>query len=45
MRGKTKLEQSMELLQLGTYISYYLGILNGINPSPTPWVDWFKDNL
>lgn len=45
LTGKTKLEQSFEFLQLGAYITYYLGILNGKDPAPNPWVDWFKDKL
>lgn len=45
LTGKTKLEQSFEFLQLGTWITYYLGILNGKDPAPNPWVDWFKDKL
>lgn len=45
MRGKTKLEQVYELLVLGSFISFYLAILNGVNPTPIPWVDYFKDKL
>lgn len=45
LKGKTKFEQSIEVLQLGTYITYYLGILNKVNPSTNPYVDWFKKNL
>jgi glucose/mannose-6-phosphate isomerase len=41
----TKLGQSFELLQLGTWISYYLGILNKRNPATNPLVDWFKREL
>jgi len=42
---KTKLSQAFELLQLGTWISYYLGILNKVDPVSIPWVDWFKKEL
>lgn len=45
LNGKSKLEQSMELLQLGSYISYYLGILNQENPNNNEWVDYFKANI
>jgi len=41
----TKLEQSFEMLQLGSYISFYASILNGLDPSPIPWVDYFKKQL
>jgi glucose/mannose-6-phosphate isomerase len=41
----TKLEQVWEVIQLGAYTNFYLAILNGINPAPIPWVDYFKDQL
>ena len=43
--GKTKLEQSFEVLSFGEHVSFYLAILNGINPSPIPYVDYFKKKL
>ena len=45
LSGKTKITQSFELLQIGTWLSYYLGILNRVNPAANPWVDWFKKEL
>ncbi|MEK7557664.1 MAG: SIS domain-containing protein [Patescibacteria group bacterium] len=45
LRGKSKLEQSFEMLQFGTWISYYLGILNNVDPIKIPWVDLFKERL
>ena len=45
LKGATKLEQSFELLQLGSWISYYLGMLNSVDPVKIPWVDWFKKQL
>lgn len=42
---KTKLLQSFELLQYGTWLSYYLGILNDVNPAEVPFVAWFKKEL
>jgi glucose/mannose-6-phosphate isomerase len=45
LKGKTKLIESFELLQLGEWLSYYLGILNQINPAEIPYVDWFKSQL
>lgn len=41
----TKFGQALELLQLGTWTTYYLGILNKKNPAVVPWVDWFKKEL
>ncbi len=45
LQGKTKIEQSMEMLQFASYTTYYLAMLNEENPIPNPWVDWFKENL
>ncbi len=45
LTGKTKLSQSLELLQLFTWVTYYLGILNKKDPATNPWVDWFKLKL
>jgi glucose/mannose-6-phosphate isomerase len=45
LSGKTKLEQAFELLLLGSYASFYLAILHNQNPTPNPWVDWFKSEL
>lgn len=42
---KTKLEQVWEVIQLGAYTNFYLSMLNGINPAPIPWVDYFKEKL
>ena len=45
LAGKTKLEQSFEMLSFGSYVSFYLAMLNNINPAPVPWVDYFKKEL
>lgn len=45
LSSKNKLAQFFELLQLGTWASYYLGILNKSDPATNPWVDWFKNKL
>lgn len=45
LTGKTKLAQSLELLIFGGYVSFYLAMLNDVNPAPNPWVDYFKDKL
>jgi len=42
---KTKLEQVLEVLILGSYISYYSAILQGIDPTAIPFVDYFKKQL
>lgn len=45
LKAETRLEQGFELLQLGIWTSFYLGMLNGVNPVLIPWVEWFKDRL
>lgn len=45
LQAKTKLEQSFEMLCFGSYVNFYLAILNGLDPSPIPWVDYFKEQL
>lgn len=45
LTGPTKLAQAFELILLGSYTSYYLAILNQVDPTPNPWVDWFKQQL
>lgn len=43
--GKGKLEQSFEMLLLGSYITFYLAMLNKQDPSKIPWVDYLKEQL
>lgn len=43
--AKTKLSQSFEALLLGSYVGFYLAMLNKLDPSPVPWVDYFKEEL
>ncbi len=45
LTGKTKLAQAFEMLQLGSWTTYYLGMLNKVNPVKIPWVNWFKKEL
>lgn len=45
LKSATRLEQAFEFLLLGTYTSFYLALLNNQNPTPNPWVDWFKAEL
>ena len=40
-----KLQQVYEMLVLGSFVSLYLAILYDIDPSPIPWVDYFKSKL
>ena len=45
LSSKTKIEQGLELLQFGSYLSYYVSIFNHVDPMSIPWVDWFKKKL
>jgi len=41
----SKLEQIYALLIFGSYLSFYLAVLNRIDPSPIPQVDYLKKQL
>ena len=45
LSGASKLEQAFEMLQFGSWVTYYLAMLNNVNPVEIPWVDWFKKEL
>jgi glucose/mannose-6-phosphate isomerase len=45
LSADTKLTQAFELLALFNYASFYLGILEQIDPGPLPLVSWFKEEL
>lgn len=45
LKSETRIAQGFKLLQLGTWVSYYLSILNQVDPAKIPWVDWFKKQL
>ncbi len=44
-QGQSKLEEIFYILVFGSYVSYYLAILYGIDPTPIPTVDEFKKRL
>lgn len=44
-RGATRFEEVAELLQFSSFTSYYLAMLNKVNPVDIPHVDWFKKEL
>ncbi len=45
LSGKNRLNQAFETIQLGSFVSFYLAMLNQLDPSPIPWVDFFKKEL
>lgn len=40
-----KLSQACEVLILGSYLSFYSAMLEGIDPTAIPYVDFFKEQL
>lgn len=44
-QSQTRLEQAFEVIQFGNFYSFYLAILNGLDPAPIPTVDWFKQEM
>ena len=44
-RGKSKFEEAAEVLQFGSFASYYLAMLNKVDPKDIPHVEWFKKEL
>lgn len=44
-KGNSALAQMLNLIQLGDYTSYYLAILNGIDPAPVKVIGFLKDSL
>ena len=43
--GRKALLQNFEVLSFGSYLSYFFALTNNLNPSPIPFVDFFKDRL
>jgi glucose/mannose-6-phosphate isomerase len=43
--GKSDLSQMMNLVFLGDYVSYYLAMLNRVDPSPVKSIDFLKSSL
>lgn len=45
MLSESKLGQVFELITLFGYANFYLAMLENIDPTPIPHVDWFKEQL
>lgn len=45
LTSSTKLGQALEALSLSSYITFYLAMINNVNPNLIPWVDYFKNQL
>lgn len=44
-QSKSRLAQVCEVLVFASYVSYYSALLENINPSPIPYVDFFKTQM
>lgn len=44
-RGKSRLTRMFSLVQLADWTSFYLAVINGVDPSPVPKIDLFKSKL
>jgi len=45
LQTRSKLMQVFEMLIFGSYVTYYLALLNKVNPAPTPYVQYFKRRM
>lgn len=45
LKGNTKVEQAIELMTFGNYLTMHLSALYGENPATVPYVDYFKKKL
>jgi len=43
--GKSPLARMFSLIYLGDWVSFYLAILNGIDPTPVKVIDYLKNEL
>ena len=43
--AEDRLSQAFEAIQFGSFVSFYLAMLNGVDPSVIPWVDYFKEKM
>ena len=43
--GPNKLGELLNAVHLGDWVSYYLALLNGVDPTPVPTLDWLKAEL
>ncbi len=44
-KSSNKLSQAFELIQFCAFVNLYLAMINGLDPAPIPWVDYFKEQL
>ena len=44
-KGRSLLARIFSLIYLGDFTSFYLSILNGVDPTPVPMIDYLKKRL
>jgi glucose/mannose-6-phosphate isomerase len=44
-RGKSALAQMLSLIHFGDYVSFYLAVLNNVDPTPVKTIDFLKHRL
>jgi len=44
-RGATRAAEALQMLAFGGWISFYMAMVNRVNPSFIPWVNFFKKEL
>jgi glucose/mannose-6-phosphate isomerase len=44
-KGQDKIAQCVDTILFNSYTSFYLGMLNKVDPVKIPWVDYFKEEL
>ena len=43
--GENRLERMMSLIQCGDFTSFYLAVLNKVDPTPVAAIDYLKNEL
>lgn len=44
-QGTSKIVQAFDTMLFGSFVTYYLAMLHDEEPTPNPWVDYFKNRL
>lgn len=44
-KSSSRLSEMFMMMEFGDYVSYYLALLNGVDPTPVKMVDYFKEQL
>jgi len=45
IKAAAPIAAALEVLQIGGYCAYLMGLQNNVDPSPVPWVTYFKQQL